>query len=87
MIPAKMLSESERSGILALPQLIREQDPTHARLGLRRVTTYTGDYRSLCKHHGADWQPNIPDVIASKLNHFCTDVRRLCYIAKAGFGF
>ena len=60
------LSEPERSGILALHQLIREQDPTHAKLGLHRVTTYTGDYRWLCKHHYDAWQPNIPDVITGK---------------------
>ena len=61
-----LLSEPERSGILALHQLIREQDPTHAKLGLHRVTTYTGDYRWLCKHHYDAWQPNIPDVIEGK---------------------
>jgi len=58
-----MLSEPERSGILALHQLIKEQDPTHANLGLHRITTYTGDYRWLCSHHYEAWQPNIPDVI------------------------
>ncbi|MBT3338939.1 MAG: hypothetical protein HN855_11965 [Anaerolineae bacterium] len=61
-----LLSEPERSGILALHQLIKAQDPTHARLGLHRVTTYTGDYRWLCKHHYEAWQPNIPDVIEHK---------------------
>ncbi len=60
------LSEPERSGILALHQLIREQDPMHAKLGLHRVTTYTGDFRWLCKHHYDAWQPNIPDVIEGK---------------------
>ena len=58
-----MLSEPERSGILALHQLIKEQDPSHSNLGLHRITTYTGDYRWLCKHHYDAWQPNIPDVI------------------------
>ena len=62
---AGVLSEPERSGILALHQLIREQDPNQERLGLRRVATYTGDYRWLCDHHYAAWQPNIPDVINS----------------------
>ncbi len=64
--PGQILDEVERSGILALHQLIREQDPTHAKLGLHRVTTYTGDFRWLCKHHYEAWQPNIPDVIEGK---------------------
>jgi internalin A len=63
-----LLSEPERSGILALHQLIRAQDPAHSKLGLHRVATYTGDYRWLCKHHYDDWQPNIPDVIEGKKN-------------------
>jgi hypothetical protein len=61
--PGKMLSEPERSGILALHRVLNELDPTHAKLGLHRVTTYTGDYRWLCKYHYDAWQPNIPDVI------------------------
>ena len=63
MSPGQMLSEPERSGILALHRLLNEVDPTQAKLGLRRVATYTGDYRWLCKHHYDAWQPNIPDVI------------------------
>ncbi len=59
----KMLSEPERSGILALHRFLNEVDPTQAKLGLHRVTTYTGDYRWLCKQHYEAWQPNIPDVI------------------------
>jgi hypothetical protein len=62
--PGKMLSESERSGILALHRFLNEVDPTQAKLGLHRVATYTGDYRWLCKHHYDAWQPNIPDVIS-----------------------
>jgi len=58
-----MLSEPERSGILALHRFLNEVDPTQAKLGLHRVATYTGDYRWLCKHHYDAWQPNIPDVI------------------------
>jgi hypothetical protein len=58
-----VLTEPERSGILALHRLLNELDPTQAKLGLRRVTTYTGDYRWLCKHHYDAYQPNIPDVI------------------------
>ncbi len=58
-----MLSEPERSGILALHRFLNEVDPTQASLGLHRVATYTGDYRWLCKHHYDAWQPNIPDKI------------------------
>ena len=61
--PGQMLSEPERSGILALHRFLSEKDPTQERLGLHRVTTYTGDYRWLCKYHYDAWQPNIPDVI------------------------
>ncbi len=63
MTPGKMLSDPERSGILALHRFINEVDPTQEKLGLHRVATYTGDYRWLCKHHYDAWQPNIPDVI------------------------
>ena len=63
MTAGKILSEPERSGILALHRLLNELDPTQAKLGLHRVATYTGDYRWLCKHHYDAWQPNIPDVI------------------------
>jgi GTPase SAR1 family protein len=58
-----MLQEAERSGILALHSMLRELDPNHERLGLHRITTYTGDYRWLCKDHYEAWQPKIPDVI------------------------
>jgi len=64
MTPGKMLSEPERSGILALHRFLNEVDPTQAKLGLHRVSTYTGDYRWLCKHHYDAWQPNIPDKIS-----------------------
>jgi len=63
MTPGKMLSEPERSGILALHRFLNEVDPTGAKLGLHRVATYTGDFRWLCKQHYEAWQPNIPDVI------------------------
>jgi internalin A len=63
LAPGQMLSEPERSGILALHRLLNEKDPTQERLGLHRVATYTGDYRWLCTHHYKAWQPNIPDVI------------------------
>ena len=61
--PSDVLTEPERSGILALHRFLNEVDPTGAKLGLHRVATYTGDYRWLCKHHYDAWQPNIPDVI------------------------
>ena len=61
--PGKMLSEPERSGILALHNLLKELDPSQAKLGLHRVATYTGDYRWLCEYYYDAWQPNIPDVI------------------------
>jgi hypothetical protein len=58
-----VLTEPERSGILALHRLLNELDPTQDKLGLQRVATYTGDYRWLCKRHYDAYQPNIPDVI------------------------
>jgi hypothetical protein len=64
--PGQMLSEPERSGILALHRFLNEVDPTQDKLGLHRVSTYTGDYRWLCQHHYDAWQPNIPDVIPSQ---------------------
>jgi hypothetical protein len=65
MHPGQMLSEPERSGILALHRFLNDKDPTQDKLGLHRVATYTGDYRWLCKYHYESWQPNIPDVIKS----------------------
>jgi GTPase SAR1 family protein len=65
MTAGQLLSEPERSGILALHRFLNEVDPTQAKLGLHRVATYTGDYRWLCQHHYEAWQPNIPDVIQS----------------------
>jgi internalin A len=58
-----VLSEVERSGILALHSLLRELDPNHEKLGLWRVPTYTGNYLWLCKHHYEESQPKIPDKI------------------------
>ncbi len=63
MLERGLVSEPERSGILALHRLLNEIDPTQDRLGLHRVATYTGDYRWLCDYHYKAWQPNIPDVI------------------------
>jgi hypothetical protein len=61
--PGKMLSELERSGILGFHNFLKELDPLQEHSGLHRVTTYTGDYRWLCKYHYDAWQPKIPDVI------------------------
>ena len=58
-----VLSEAERSGILALHGLLREIDPNHERLGLKRVPTYTGDYLWLCHRHYEEIQPKIPEKI------------------------
>jgi internalin A len=66
MLQRGMVSEPERSGILALHRLLNELDPTQNKLGLHRVATYTGDYRWLCKRHYDAYQPNIPDVINGK---------------------
>ena len=65
LAPGKMLSEPERSGLLALHRFLNEVDPTQDKLGLHRIATYTGDYRWLCKRHYDAWQSNIPDVIQS----------------------
>jgi internalin A len=64
--PGQILSKPERSGILALHRFLNESDPTQSNLGLHRVSTYTGDYRWLCKYHYDAWQPNIPDVVQSR---------------------
>jgi internalin A len=58
-----VLSENERSGLLALHALLRELDPQHTKLGLHRVPTYTGDFLWLCPTHYNLSQPRIPDVI------------------------
>ena len=58
-----ILSDAERSGLLALHAQLRQLDPHHERLGLRRVPTYTGDYRWLCQTHYERSQSKIPDKI------------------------
>jgi internalin A len=58
-----VLSEAERSGVLALHAQLRELDPYHAQLGLKRVPTYTGDYLWLCQTHYEQSQPKIPEKI------------------------
>lgn len=57
------LSDAERAGVLALHALIRDLDPQHARLGLRRMPTYTGGYLWLCQTHYEQAQPKIPETI------------------------
>ncbi|UCG54878.1 MAG: hypothetical protein JSV32_01270, partial [Dehalococcoidia bacterium] len=56
-----LLSESERSGILALHRFLREEDPNHERLGLTRIPTHTGNYLWLCENHYKRIQPKIPE--------------------------
>ncbi len=58
-----VLSEVERSGVLALHALLRELDLNHEKLGLWRVPTYTGNYLWLCRRHYEQAQPKIPDKI------------------------
>ena len=58
-----LLSDEERSGLLALHAFLRKEDPTHQRLGLTRVPTYTGDYRWLCRTHYEAAQPRFPDAL------------------------
>ncbi|MEP0906429.1 ADP-ribosylation factor-like protein [Leptolyngbya subtilissima ST-M1] len=58
-----LLTEAERSGILTLHAFLREEDPHHQRLGLKRMPTYTGDYLWLCETHYQAAQPKIPDRI------------------------
>jgi hypothetical protein len=57
------LDEVNRSGVLALRALLRELDPNRSKLGLKRVPTYTGDFRWLCQKHYDAAQPKIPDKI------------------------
>jgi hypothetical protein len=61
----EMLTEAERSGILALHALLEDLDPFQENLGLKRVPTSTGDYRWLCPHHYELTQSKIPDRIGS----------------------
>lgn len=61
-----LITEPERAGILALHALLHELDPSQSKLGLYRVSTYTGDYRWLCEKHYDAYQSNIPDTITGK---------------------
>lgn len=63
LAPGELLSEPERSGILALHSLLKGIDPSQTNLGLHRIATYTGDYRWLCTYHYKAWQPKIPDEV------------------------
>jgi internalin A len=58
-----VLSEEERSGLLALHAILRDKDPHQEKLGLLRVPTYTGDYQWLCRKHYDESQSKIPDKI------------------------
>jgi hypothetical protein len=58
-----VLTEAERSGLLALHSFLREVDPNQERIGLYRLPTYSGDFTWVCKKHYDLMQPKIPDVI------------------------
>lgn len=58
-----ILTDAERSGVLALHSLLRDLDSNHEKLGLKRIPTYTGDFRWLCQKHYDQAQPKIPDKI------------------------
>ncbi len=58
-----ILTEVERSGLLAVYALLRELDPNQEKLDLTCTPTYTGDYRWLCRTHFREWEPKIPDKI------------------------
>ena len=58
-----VLTEPERSGILALHSFLREVDPNQERIGLYRIPTYTGDFTWVCRKHYDLMQSKIPDVI------------------------
>ena len=58
-----VLTEPERSGLLALHSFLREIDPNQERIGLYRVPTYTGDFAWICKKHYDLMQPRIPEKI------------------------
>ncbi len=60
-----VLTEAERSGILALHSFLREVDPNQERIGLYSIPTYTGDFTWVCKKHYDLLQSKIPDVIPS----------------------
>jgi len=56
-----LLNHAERSGILALQSLLKDLDPNQANLGLKRMPTYTGEYRWLCHQHYKAAQSKIPE--------------------------
>ena len=58
-----VLTESERSGLLALHSFLRDVDPNHERIGLYCMPTYTGNFTWVCKKHYDLMQSKIPDVI------------------------
>ena len=61
-----VLSEAQRSGILALHSFLREIDPNHEKLGLKRMPTYTGDFVWLCEEHYKKAESKIPDKIPDR---------------------
>ena len=63
MRPA-ILSQVERSGLLAMHARPGELDPNHGQLGLTRVPIITDDFCWLCRRHYEEWAPRIPETIA-----------------------
>jgi GTPase SAR1 family protein len=61
-----VLTEQERSGVLALHSFLHEIDPNQERIGLYSIPTYTGDFTWVCKKHYDLMQSKIPDVIRSR---------------------
>ena len=58
-----VLTEPERSGLLALHSFLHNVDPNQERIGLYCIPTYTGDFTWVCKKHYDLMQSKIPDVI------------------------
>ena len=58
-----VLTESERSGLLALHNFLHDIDPNQERIGLYRIPTYTGNFAWVCKKHYDLMQPKIPEKI------------------------
>ena len=59
----RVLSELERSRILAIHSILRDKDPDRQRLNPIRMPIHTGDYLRLSPRHREIFQPSIPDKI------------------------
>ena len=62
-----VLTDSERSGLLALHRFLQTVDPDQARIGLRIIPTYTGDFAWVCKKHYEIMKSKIPEI--KELDH------------------